>query len=150
MTLPSPSDPRSPLRHRVLLVEDDPGDAELVQISLRRAHETRYDVWHVETLGDAQACLGRDDFDLVLLDLSLPDASGPWPFHALHEAHPDLPIVVFTRFDEVEVGARLLHEGAQDHLVKGQMSGDVLLACLRHGIERGRLARELRIAREVG
>jgi CheY-like chemotaxis protein len=125
-------------------VEDDAGDAELVQIWLRRAAQTHYELWHVETLGDAEACLARAEFDLALVDVTLPDASGPWPFHALHDRHPEVPIIVLTTFDQAEVGEKLLDEGAYDHLVKGQMSGDTLTRSMRHVIERGRLARELR------
>jgi CheY-like chemotaxis protein len=133
----------------VLLAESDVGDAELVQIWLRRAQETRYEIWHVESLGDAAGCLAKASFDLALVDLSLPDAPGPWAFHALHERWPDLPIIVFSSFADAEIGARLLGEGALDHLVKGQMSGDVLIRSMRHALERGQLARELAAAREA-
>lgn len=133
-------------RTRVLLVESDPGDAELIQIWLRRAHANSYEIWHVESLGDAESCLAKQRFDLVLLDLSVPDAPGPWAFQSLHENHPDLPVIVFSSFNEAEPASRLLSEGAHDHLVKGQMSGDTLIRSMRHGIERGRLTRELRRA----
>ena len=136
-------------RHRVLLAEADAGDAELVQIWLRRAHETRYEIWHVESLGDAAGCLAKTSFDLALVDLSLPDAPGPWAFHALHERWPDLPVIVFSSFADAELGARLLNEGAHDHLVKGQMSGDALIRSMRHVLERGQLTRELVAAREA-
>ena len=146
----TPPDPRArEPRHRVLLVEADAGDAELVQIWLRRAHETRYEIWHVESLGDAAGCLAKTHFDLALVDLSLPDAPGPWAFHALHERWPELPVIVFSSFADAEVGARLLGEGAHDHLVKGQMSGDVLIRSMRHVLERGQLARELAAARDT-
>lgn len=137
---------RASARARVLLVEPDAGDAELVQLWLRSARETRYDVWHVETLGDAEGCLAKAEFELALVDLSLPDAPGPWAVQSLRERHPELPVIVFSSFAEAEVGARLLAEGAQDHLVKGQMSGEVLIRAMRHGVEHGRLARELREA----
>jgi len=138
----------APKRSRVLLVEADPGDAELVQLWLRSARQTQYDVWHVESLGDAEGCLAKASFELALVDLSLPDASGPWAFHALRERHPDLPVIVFSDFAEADTGERLLAEGAQDHLVKGQMSGDTLVRSMRHGVAYGRLNRELRVARE--
>jgi CheY-like chemotaxis protein len=136
------------MRLRVLLVEPDPGDAELVQIWLRRAQENRYEIWHVESLGDAEGCLAKHTFDLALVDLSLPDAPGPWAFHALHERCPDLPIIVFSSFAEAEAAGRLLSEGAHDHLVKGQMSGETLIRSMRHGIEHGSMSRALREARE--
>jgi len=139
----------APARARVLLVEPDPGDAELVQLWLRSARETRYDLWHVESLGDAEGCLAKTDFELACVDLSLPDATGPWAVQSLLERHPDLPVIVFSSFAEAEVGARLLAEGAQDHLVKGQMSGEILIRAMRHGVEHGRLSRELRRARET-
>jgi len=136
-------------RFRVLLVEPDPGDAELVQLWLRSARESRYDVWHVETLGDAEGCLAKAGFDLALVDLSLPDAPGPWAVQSLRERHPELPVIVFSSFAESDVGARLVAEGARDHLVKGQMNGDTLVRAMRHGVEYGRMARELRAARQT-
>lgn len=136
------------LRHRVLLAEADAGDAELVQIWLRRAQETQYEIWQVESLGDAEGCLAKHEFDLALVDLSLPDAPGPWAFHALHERRPELPIIVFSSFADAEIAKRLIGDGAFDHLVKGQMSGDTLIRSMRHAIEHGRLARELRAARD--
>ena len=136
-------------RSRVLLVEADPGDAELVQLWLRSARETRYDVWHVESLGDAEGCLAKASFELAMVDLALPDASGPWAFHALRERHPALPIIVFSDFANAELGERLLEEGAQDHLVKGQMNGDALIRAMRHGVAHGRLWHELHEAREL-
>lgn len=138
----------APARSRILLVEPDPGDAELVQLWLRSARETRFDIWHVETLGDAEGCLAKAEFDLALVDLSLPDAPGPWAVQSLRERHPDLPVIVFSSFADSDAGARLLAEGAQDHMVKGQMSGDVLIRAMRHGVEYGRLVRELRSAQE--
>jgi len=128
------------------LIESDPGDAELVQLWLRSARESRYDVWHVETLGDAEGCLAKTEFDLALVDLALPDAPGPWAFQELRERHPDLPVIVFSSFAEADAGARLLDEGARDHLIKGQMNGDTLLRSMRHGVEHGKLLRELRAA----
>jgi len=143
---PPPREPASE-RSRILLVEADAGDAELVQLWLRSARETRYDIWHVETLGDAEGCLAKEEFELALVDLALPDAPGPWAVESLLERHPELPVIVFSSFSESEVGARLLSQGARDHLIKGQMSGDTLIRAMRHGVEYGRLARELSAAR---
>ncbi len=138
------------LRYRVLLAEADAGDAELVQIWLRRAQETQYDLWQVESLGDAEGCLAKQEFDLALVDLSLPDAPGPWAYHALHERCPDLPIIVFSSFADAEVAKKLLADGAFDHLVKGQMSGDTLIRAMRHAIAFGSVKQELAAARSQG
>lgn len=132
----------SPLR--VLLVEDNPGDADLVILSLSEFSGDIGEVRRAERLADARTALAGSRSDVVLLDLSLPDASGLEALEILRTEHPDLPIVVLTGALG-DLGARALCEGAQDYLIKGQVDGPLLLRALRYSIERLRIERRDRL-----
>jgi PAS domain S-box-containing protein len=115
------------LRHmHVLLVEDNLGDARLVQLSLKAETMVEFDVVHVDTIALAKERLKTGPVDAVLLDLSLPDSFGMNTVRAVIEAAPTVPIVVLTGLDDAEVGYRAVMEGAQDYLVKGHADGDQL------------------------
>jgi signal transduction histidine kinase/CheY-like chemotaxis protein len=131
-------------RLRILLVEDNPGDAELVLISLEEFPGDVEEVRHVDRLGYALEALEQAPADIVLLDLSLPDASGLEGLERLRSRRADLPIVVLTGASG-DQGARALCEGAQDYLVKGEVDGPVLLRALRYAIERLRIERRDRL-----
>ena len=105
---------------RVLLVEDSPSDADLLQQSLRQIGAGAFEFTWVDCLGDALWRLGRESFDVLLLDLSLPDSSGPETFRRVLEAAPQLAIVVLTGASDESIGLAAVHEGVQDYLVKGQ------------------------------
>ncbi len=134
---------------RILLVEDSPEDAEIVQRGLRRSRRVPPpDLAHVSCLEEALDRLGADAFDFVLLDLSLPDSSGTETFAAVHEQVPGIPIVVMTGLDDEELGAQLVREGAQDYIVKGEVRGASLHRVVRHAFERHRNRIALEQARE--
>ncbi len=129
---------------RVLLVEDNPGDARLIREVLSEGVGIRFDITQVPTLEDATGHLAADGrFDLILLDLSLPDARGWDTIRRAREAAPDIPIVVLSGLDDEELALQAVQAGIQDYLVKGQIEGSVLTRILRHAIERHRLSREL-------
>ena len=100
-----------------------------------------------ERLADGLELLKSGTFDVILLDLSLPDSFGPDTFIRVKECAPDIPIVVMTGFDDEELGARLVKMGAQDYMVKGDSEGAMLVRSVRHAIERHRIERELRVAK---
>jgi PAS domain S-box-containing protein len=110
----------------VLLVEDNPGDAKLVQMALKAETMVEFNIVHVETLARAKECLAKGGIDAVLLDLSLPDSFGMKTIRAVMEAAPKVPIIVLTGLDDAEVGYKSVVEGAQDYLVKGHADGDQL------------------------
>ncbi|TAN49577.1 MAG: response regulator [Rhodospirillales bacterium] len=113
-------------RMNILLVEDNPGDARLVQLALCAETQVHFDVVHVATLAAARAHLSQDPVDAVLLDLSLPDSIGMDTVKSIMEAAPAVPIVVLTGLDDSETGYEAVKEGAQDYLVKGHADGDLL------------------------
>ena len=128
---------------KILLVEDNQGDARLLEIMLREVL-TACNLTHAGTLGKAisHACLVQ--FDIILLDLSLPDSQGSSTFWRLHEVVPNVPIVVMTGHDDEGLATELAQAGAQDYLVKGSVDGRWLLRVMRYAIERKRAESALR------
>ena len=120
----------------ILLVEDNPGDARLVSIYLAETDPDRFSVTHVSTIKDAEERLAQDTFDVVLLDLGLPDASGIELVARTKEARPDIPIVVLTGRTDEETGMEAVKEGAQDYLLKAELSGSLLARSIRYAVER--------------
>lgn len=120
---------------RILLVEDNPGDARLVTEILRSTQDFRYTLKKETSLGEAFQRLQEAPLDIVLLDLGLPDGQGIDTLRRL-DASCDLPIVVLTVDDRGEMGVRALRNGAQDYLVKGHIDAWLLPRVLNHAIER--------------
>ena len=123
---------------RVLLIEDNPADARLLGELLRETGAGRVKMEHVEELGAAVEFLYREQFDVILLDLSLPDGQGLETIARVHSHAPKVPIVVLTGLDDEAIAVRALRSGAQDYLVKGRVDGDLLLRSIRYASERGR------------
>jgi PAS domain S-box-containing protein len=124
--------------HRVLLVEDNPGDARLIREMLREECGARCTVEHVDRLSAALDCLSRGGIDVVLLDLSLPDAQGFETFARAHAHAPTVPLVVLTGLDDEGLARHAVQEGAQDYLPKGEVTGHGLVRSLHYAIERAR------------
>ena len=123
---------------RVLLVEDNPGDARLFLELVRDTGAGRLKLEHVERLDAALERLSRERFDVVLLDLSLPDEQGLATLTRAHGHAPNVPIVVLTGLDDEALAVKAVRSGAQDYLVKGRVDGDLLVRSLRYATERGR------------
>ncbi|MBI4662823.1 MAG: response regulator [Verrucomicrobia bacterium] len=130
---------------KVLLVEDNPGDARLLREILEEAPRSAFELAQAESLGAALRELEPGRFGLVLLDLSLPDARGLETVTRMRKAAPDIPIVVLTGFDDEGFALDAVREGAQDYLVKGQIHHNLLVRAMRYAIERHRLLREHQI-----
>jgi len=129
---------------QLLLVEDDPGDALLVE-SLLAGVAPNVDVAHVERVREAEERLAAAaGVDCVLLDLGLPDAMGLDGLERLRAAAPDAAIVVLTGHDDEQRGVEALSRGAQDYLVKGGVDGPLLARAIRYAIERCRADRSQR------
>lgn len=141
VTSPMPSAMSSPLAIRTLLIEDDDGDAFLVQELLAEA-ATPIQIVRVSTL--AQAREHVNSVDCVLLDLGLPDTMGLSGVHELREAAPHVAILVLTGLADEHRGVEAVTAGAQDYLVKGQVDGSLLARAIRYAIERRRADESLR------
>ncbi|GAA6623101.1 ATP-binding protein [Scytonema sp. NUACC26] len=128
---------------RILLVEDSPSDAKLLQQTLSRLGGERWRVSHFERLGDAIDACSNKGFDIALLDLSLPDSEGVNTVAEFHAAAPDIPIVVLTGFDNEEIALQSVAKRAQDYLVKGQITPQLLGRAIRYAIERGQVLKKM-------
>jgi PAS domain S-box-containing protein len=123
---------------KVLLVEDSPSDALIVEDELTHADGTQFCVVHLDQLDAALDRLRAQDFDVVLLDLNLPDSDGFETFLRLHGEASEIPIVVLSGRDDQALALKAVQAGAQDYLVKGQMGEEVLQRSIRYAIERQR------------
>jgi DNA-binding response OmpR family regulator len=90
----------------VLLIEDNEGDAFLVSESLANSQPRRFKITHRDRLSSGLACLSREKFDLILLDLSLPDSDGFETFRRVRDSSPSIPIVVLTGLDDHDLAIR--------------------------------------------
>jgi two-component system, cell cycle sensor histidine kinase and response regulator CckA len=125
---------------RILLVEDNPGDVLLLQETLSEITHFEAELVHVDRLIEALESLKKQSFEVVLLDLALPDSEGLDTFLQLYQQIPLTPIIVLTGMTDETLALRAMQSGAQDYLVKGQVSGgDLLTRTIRYAIERKRI-----------
>jgi diguanylate cyclase (GGDEF)-like protein/PAS domain S-box-containing protein len=134
---------------KVLLIEDNPGDARLVKEMLIDAGANRFGLTHVGLISTGLSVLLEDQgFHLILLDLSLPDGYGLDAIRQVYAVAPHLPVVILTGLDDETVAIRAVQEGAEDYLVKGQMDSNLLARAIRYAIERKRAEEKLRESEE--
>jgi two-component system cell cycle response regulator len=129
---------------KILLVEDNPGDARLLREALGEIAGVTFELTVIETLARALETLSARAFDIGLLDLGLPDARGLEVVRRIHSKAPDMPLVVLSALTDEKVAVQSLHEGAQDYLVKAEFHGSSLWRALRYAMERQHLQLELR------
>ena len=122
----------------VLLVEDSRTEAVLVSETLHHSPAARFTVAVEGTLATALAHLEGAVVDVAVIDLTLPDSQGLATFTALHDAAPELPIVVLTSTTDASVGLAAVEAGAEEFLVKGELRGDRLARVLLYSMERHR------------
>ena len=126
-----------PTCFKVLLVEDNPQEAELIEDLLSEiSGKQRILLTKVERLSEAQERLHQETFDIILLDLSLPDSRGIETVARVQEYGLNVPIVVLTSQNDEELALRLISVGVQDYLVKRKIDGELLMRSLRYAIER--------------
>ncbi len=123
---------------KVLLVEDNLGDARLVHEMLLEVSAYGFQLTHAKTLQEACEYLATGYYDTMLLDLSLPDAHGLDSINHVLNVSSTLPIVVLSGLDDTDMAIEAVQSGAQDYLVKGQGDGNLLTRSLRYAIERKR------------
>lgn len=129
---------------KVLLIEDNPGDARLLQELLVEVRSTRFELIQVERLSQGLQQLQDQSFDVILLDLSLPDTQGLQTFVNLYNRDCNTPIVVITGLNDETLASKAVQGGAQDYLVKDQIIGDGLVRSIRYAIERKRAEQKIR------
>ena len=128
---------------RILVVEDNPVDAIWVKRQLARINTMSFEVTHVERLADAAERLSRERFDIILLDLLLPDSQGLETFLEIRNYAGGIPVVVASGIDDEELAIAAVRTGAQDYLVKDKWDGFTLSRSIVYAIERQRLLAQL-------
>jgi diguanylate cyclase (GGDEF)-like protein len=128
---------------KILLLEDNPGDRRLVQEAFREITDLHSEILCCETLAAALESLRDYAPDVALIDLGLPDAHGLEAVRRIHEASPEVALVVLTMLNDESLGMQALKEGAQDYLIKTHIEWRTIWRAMRYAIERQRLQAEL-------
>jgi hypothetical protein len=131
----------------VLLIEDNPGDADLVRLRLREG-KSPVEVNCVNRLSDGLDSLQVKSPEVILLDLNLPDSQGAETFRKVLAKAPGVPIVILSGQGDEALAMKALHQGVQDYLVKGTICGRDLDRAVRYAVERQALLRSLEISRK--
>jgi two-component system, cell cycle sensor histidine kinase and response regulator CckA len=134
---------------RVLLIEDNLAEARLLAEILKGNLLSQFSLAHVKRLGEAIGIMNTDQFDVALLDLTLPDSSGLVSLDTLIQHSPNLPIVVLTNTNDEELALNAVRHGAQDYLVKRHVNLDILVRSIRYAIERKQTQQVLREINET-
>ncbi|MBD1843863.1 response regulator [Cyanobacteria bacterium FACHB-63] len=134
---------------KVLLVEDNAAEARLLQEILKHTIECRFQLVPVQRMREAIALLESESFDVVLLDLTLPDSAGLDSLNTMLRHSPNLPIVVLTNTNDDQLAIHAVRHGAQDYLVKRQINPDTFIRSIRYAIERKQAAEALREANDI-
>jgi two-component system, cell cycle response regulator len=128
---------------RILLVEDNAGDARIFKEALTQARISKFELVHQETLGQALIYLAKESPDVIVLDMGLPDARGMEVVQRVRATASSVPLVVLTGLNDETLAVQALHEGAQDYLIKGELTTSLLLRALRYAMERQSMHSEL-------
>ncbi|CAN5120058.1 hypothetical protein BH09BAC1_BH09BAC1_22680 [soil metagenome] len=127
----------------ILLIEDNPGDAFLIKFYLEESVLKYARLLHAEYLNTALDLLQNNEFDVILLDLNLPDSKGIETLEAVLDAAQGSVVIVLTGLNDEKLGLQTVKKGAQDFLVKGQFDGKVLTSSVRYAFERYQLQKQV-------
>lgn len=135
---------------RLLLIEDNPDDATFIEEVLKLQDTyAAVNIAVVSRLRDGLSWLARENFDVVLLDLSLPDASSTNSVTRVLAQRPQAPIIVLSGLDDRDTALDALKKGAQDYIIKDSLSGDLLIRVIRNAVERRRAENRARVKAAV-
>lgn len=123
---------------KTLVIEDNPSDARLIQELLADAKGASFEIDSTQTLKDGLQRLATNGYDVVILDLGLPDSRGADTFTETEKRFPQMPIVILTGLDDEELAAELVRKHAQDYLVKGRIDTNQLVRSILFATERKR------------
>ncbi|MDD3364211.1 MAG: response regulator, partial [Syntrophomonas sp.] len=128
---------------KILIIEDDAGDRLLLQQVLSETGGVSYKLHIAERLTQAMEMLGQNSCDIILLDLNLPDSSGIRTFEEFFDKHKDIPIVILSGLTDELVALDAVRKGAQDYLMKNEITPALLKRVINYAIERNGLIRKL-------
>jgi MinD-like ATPase involved in chromosome partitioning or flagellar assembly/ActR/RegA family two-component response regulator len=126
---------------KILLIEDNPADARLIQETLSGMSGAELDLWWADRLSTGLKQLAEAKVSVVLLDLSLPDSQGLDTLTKLRAQAPDVPVIVVTGLDDEDLALRAAREGAQDYVLKGSINPQTMARLIRFAIERHKILR---------
>lgn len=129
---------------KVLLIEDNPGDARLILEIMNEEKNILLDLESTDCLKSGLKLIANGEVDVVILDLGLPDSQGLETFTKTYAMNPQLPIIVLSGLKDEELAIKAVRNGAQDYLVKGQVNGNLLVRAIQYAIERKRIEERLR------
>ncbi len=133
-------------KKQILIVEDD---EKLARVLSKQLEKNNYEVSHSANLADFLDVVVKKKFDLVLLDLGLPDSSGLETYEKVSKVASNIPVVVLTGLDDEEIAVGAVKKGAQDYLVKGEVDNRTILRSLDYAIERSKLLFRLKKLQEI-
>ena len=133
---------------RILLIEDSAFDASQIAEALTNVSEFQHELSHADSCSTGLALASAMHFDIVMLDLGLPDAQGMETFREFRRQGPDLPILVLTGMADISAGLQAIHEGAQDYLIKKTINSSMLSRVIRYAMERHRVGVALAASEE--
>ncbi|MGZ7209389.1 MAG: response regulator [Methanobacterium sp.] len=128
---------------RVLIIEDNPYDLRLIEEMLKEVSYPSFELISADRLDKGLKLLLNDGFDILLLDLTLPDSAGLDTFASVYDQAPEVPIVILSGIEDEDTAIKAVREGAQDYLVKGQVSSLLLSRAISYAIERKLIEDEL-------
>jgi len=120
----------------ILIIEDNPAGTRLIKEALAETNGGAFELKYADRLSDGLKKISKEDFDIVLLDLSLPDSAGLETITSISKKNKDIPLIILTGTDNLEIATKSLGMGAKDYLVKGQFDGNVLIRSIRYAVER--------------
>ncbi|MBA3704592.1 MAG: response regulator [Bacteroidetes bacterium] len=127
----------------ILLIEDNPGDARLLEVYLKESFNNVFTLLTVDYLSKGLELLEKNNFNIIILDLSLPDSNGLETFKNVYAHAPKTPIIVLTGLADESLGLNAMKLGAQDFLMKGKLKSKSLRRSINYSIERAKLLNEL-------
>ena len=131
----------------IMLVEDNPGDALIINEMLKEIYDDKFVLAHFKRVDEGLKHI-EEDFDILLLDLNLPDSHGVETFKIMNKHVPELPIIILTGLVDENLAINIVSEGAQDYLVKGQIDKQLLSKSIKYSIERKKIERDLKKSEE--
>ena len=131
---------------RVLLIEDNPADSRFITEMLSKSKRGSFALEYVETLSAGRKRLAEGEVDVIILDLMLPDCEGMDTFQDVKSLVTNIPIIILTGLDDEGLAVNVVHSGAQDYLVKGQVDTNLLTRSIHYAIERKKLEEQLKAA----
>lgn len=132
----------------ILIIEDNPGDVVIIREMFKDIADIHFNLLIAYNLEEGLKILDKEDIDLLLLDLNLPDSLGIDTFIKMNQNYPNIPIVILTGLVDEKLAIGALGDGAQDYLVKGQIDGHLLIKSIKYAMERKKIELKIRKSEE--